>query len=125
MGRENKELGSSGEDIACRFLRSKGYRILGTNQRTPFGELDVIAKKDGYTIFIEVKTRASSSLGPPYLNVTRKKKRHIIKNALCYLKQHGLIDSFWRVDVISIKVDLALGSVEIELFENAIEEGDY
>jgi putative endonuclease len=125
MGRENRRLGSLGEDLACRFLKSKGYRILATNFRTPFGELDVIAKKDGCTIFAEVKTRASSSLGPPYLNITWKKKRHIIKNALCYLKMLGQVDSFWRIDVVSVKLNENYDLENIELFENAVEENDY
>ncbi len=125
MGRENKELGASGEDIACRFLKTKGYRILGTNFRTPFGELDVIAKKDDYTIFVEVKTRATSSLGPPYLNITWKKKRQIVKNALCYLKMRGQVDSFWRIDVVSVKLNEDHETENIELFENAVTEEDY
>lgn len=125
MGRENNELGTSGEDIARRFLKSKGYRILETNFRTPFGELDVVAKKDGYTIFVEVKTRASSSLGPPYLNITWKKKRNIIRNALCYLKMRGQVDSFWRIDVVSVKLNTYHDTENIELFENAVTEDDY
>jgi putative endonuclease len=125
MGRENKLLGASGEKIACGFLKSKGYRILETNYRTYFGELDIIARKGPYTVFVEVKTRATSSLGPPYLNMTWKKKRHIIKNALCYLKRRGRVDSFWRIDVVSVKLGENYAPENIELFENAVTEDDY
>ena len=87
MGRENKEIGKIGENIAMAFLEQKGYRILGLNVRTPLGEIDIVAKEKEMMVFIEVKTRASSSLGPPYLNVTRTKQMHLIRNAFCYLKR--------------------------------------
>lgn len=125
MGRENKFAGSTGEDIASRFLLKNGYDILERNYRTPFGEIDIITKKDDQVVFIEVKTRISSSLGPPYLNITWKKKRHIIKNAYCYLKRYALVDSFWRIDVVSVKLNEEYQVENIELFENAVTEEDY
>lgn len=48
-----------GEDIACLYLRLKGYRILERNHRTPYGEIDIIAKRRKTLVFIEVKSRAS------------------------------------------------------------------
>ena len=105
MGRENKKIGHIGEEKALAFLEQKGYEILGVNVRTPFGEIDVVARQRETTVFIEVKTRATSSLGPPYLNVTREKQMHLIRNALCYLKRRGLVNSDWRIDVVSIKLN--------------------
>lgn len=122
MGREKKTIGNIGEGIAVRFLKQRGYKILETNYRTIFGEIDAVARKDGFIIFIEVKTRASSSLGPPYLAVTRLKQRHIIKNALFYLKRHCLVNTDWRIDIVSVKLDIG-GKVEyIEIIENAVED---
>ena len=100
MGRENRRIGKIGEDIAMMFLEQKGYKILGVNVRTFLGEIDVVAKQKETIVFIEVKTRATSSLGPPFLNVTGSKQKHMIRNALCYLKWHGCIDSDWRIDVV-------------------------
>ena len=125
MGREKKFTGRYGEDAALRFLSDKGYEILETNYRTPLGEIDIVARKAGSIVFVEVKTRLTSSLGPPYLNITWKKKRHIIKNALCYLKRYGLVDSFWRIDVVSVKLNDNYEVENIELFENAVTEEDY
>ncbi len=122
MGRERIVVGELGEKLALKFLQSKGYRILEMNLRTPFGEIDAIAKKRGVIIFIEIKTRSTSSLGPPYLSVTRAKQMRLIKNALCYLKWHGLVDSDWRIDVVSVKLDYTYNLEHIELIENAVEE---
>lgn len=122
MGRAKKYIGMVGENIGIRHLKEKGYRVLHRNLATPFGEIDAVALKDGCTVFIEVKTRTTSSLGPPYLAVTGAKKRHIIKNALFYLKRYGLTETYWRVDVVSIKLDLAYGLEHIQIIENAVED---
>ena len=123
MGRENKETGSIGERIARKFLEQKGYEILGMNVRTYFGEIDIVARRSGITVFVEVKTRLSSSLGPPLLNITMAKQRHIIKNALCYLTRHGSAHSDWRIDVVSVKLNGRYELESIELIENAVEDG--
>lgn len=122
MGRERKEIGSLGEKLALEFLKAKGYRVKCKNFRTPFGELDIVATHRGSIVFIEVRTRTTSSLGPPFLSVTRIKQAHIIKNALFYLKRYGRIDSNWRIDVVSVKLDSERALENIEHIENAVEE---
>ena len=122
MGREKNITGRSGEVEALGFLKRKGYKILETNYRTPFGELDLIAKKGDFTVFIEIKARITSSLGPPYISVTKAKERHLIKSALSYLKRYGLVDSYWRIDVVSVKLNSNYEVEDIEIIENAVEE---
>lgn len=122
MGRENREIGKIGENAAVGFLRQGGYKILETNYRTPFGEIDIIARQRDFLTFIEVKTRASSSFGPPSLSITRRKQKNIIKNALSYLKRHGLVYSYWRIDVVSVNLDRDKNIENIELIQNAVEE---
>ena len=122
MGREKNEIGRLGEKIALDFLKAKGYRVMSRNFRTPFGELDIIARRGEATVFIEVKTRSTSSLGPGFLSVTRIKQAHLIKNALCYLKRHGRVNTDWRIDVISVKLNEGLKLEKIEHIENAVED---
>ncbi|MFA6142187.1 MAG: YraN family protein [Candidatus Omnitrophota bacterium] len=124
MGRGNRAAGTAGEMAALKFLKGKGYRILATNARTIFGEIDIVAKKDDFTIFVEVKSRTTSSLGPPYLSITKNKERHITRNALCYLKKHKAIESPWRIDIVSVKLDYNYQVEYIELFENAVEDNN-
>ena len=125
MGRGNRVVGETGEKAAVRFLKSKGYRIIATNFRTIFGELDAIARRGDTIIFVEIKTRTTDSLGPPYLAVTRLKQRHIIKNAVFYLKLRRSLDSNWRIDVVSVKLGRDLRVENIELIENAVENYRY
>jgi putative endonuclease len=121
MGRGKRMIGSIGENIAVEFLKRKGYKIVATNIRTPFGELDIIARQKDLTVFVEVKTRTTSSLGPPYLSVTKAKELHLVRNALAYLKRRNLVDSYWRIDVVSVKLDHECKLEHIELIENAVE----
>ena len=50
-----KAVGEIGEEIACQFLERKGFKILERNYRKPWGEIDIIAEKDGVIRFVEVK----------------------------------------------------------------------
>ena len=122
MGRERKMTGESGEKIASAYLTKLGYRILESNFRTPFGEIDIVARLGRVIVFVEVKSRTTSSFGPPYLSVTKTKQMHIIKNALFYLKRRRLTDIDWRIDIVSVKLDYRCGLESIELIENAIED---
>ena len=121
MGRERKVLGNLGEALASEAIIKKGYRIIAKNERTPFGEIDIIAKHGRSIVFVEVKTRLTSSLGPAYLSVTRTKMRHIVKNALYYLVRRGLTNTLWRIDVVSIKLDSKYSIEEFEIIENAVQ----
>jgi len=120
VGRENRDVGIQGENRAVKFLESNGYRIVERNFHTPFGEIDAVARHGGFIVFVEIKTRASSSFGPPLLNVTRSKQRHLVKNALCYLAARSLVHSDWRIDVVSVKLNERYEVESIELIENAV-----
>jgi putative endonuclease len=125
MGRERLAVGRAGEKEALKFLKKKGYRIVAVNFRTPFGEIDAIARHRGFITFIEIKTRLTDSLGPPSLSVTDIKKRHIIKNAFFWLKVRRLVYSNWRIDVVSVKLNCGHKIDSIEIIENAVVNDNY
>jgi putative endonuclease len=57
------------EHLAAAFLMAKGYRVLARRQKTPAGEIDLIAVRGHRLVFVEVKQRASlaeaeASIGP-------------------------------------------------------------
>src|SRR5512136_3041511 len=84
---EKKELGKRGEEIALRFLKKKGYRIIEKNYVCKMGEMDIIAKEKDTLAFIEVKTRTSTDFGPPQLAVNAAKQMQLSKVALYFLKE--------------------------------------
>ena len=83
---ENKKLlGAFGEDAACRYLVRCGYRIVGRNYASRFGEIDIIARKGRYIVFAEVKLRRDASHGAAAEFVTGQKQRRIILAAQQWL----------------------------------------
>ncbi len=52
--------GRSAEALACWSLRLKGYAILARRQRTPVGEIDIVARRGSVLAIVEVKARRSS-----------------------------------------------------------------
>jgi len=117
--RKKKELGKRGEEVALRFLKKKGYRIIEKNYACKMGEMDIIAKEKDTLVFIEVKTRTSALFGPPQLAVNFSKQRQLSKVALNYLKENRLEEAKARFDVVAI----LLGQKEegIELIRNAFD----
>jgi putative endonuclease len=111
----NQRIGTWGEQAAADYLTAHGYEILDRNVRTPYGEIDLLARKEGFTIFVEVKARTSGSFGPPEISVSRPKLTHMIACAE-HFAQHNGIDH-WQIDVIAVlKVR---GEARITHFENA------
>ena len=49
-----KLLGISGENAACKLLKSHGYRITARNFKTPFGEVDILARPGKTLVLIEI-----------------------------------------------------------------------
>ncbi|NNE56369.1 MAG: endonuclease [Flavobacteriales bacterium] len=96
-----KELGLLGENMAVDFLKKKGFDIQDRNWRFGKIEIDIIARLNGTTIIIEVKTRENSHAGEPWEFVTRKKQRRIITAAHEYVIQKEL-EGDTRFDIVSI-----------------------
>lgn len=121
---DKKEVGFLGENLAGRYLEDRGYEILDRNYKKPWGEVDIIAEKDGVIIFVEVKTNKndSSSDFAPELRVNRKKLSHINKVASFYLEKAGWLgDKEWRVDIVSVMIDEVKKSAKIRHFKNVAE----
>jgi len=113
----NREKGILGENIARDYLAKKGYRIVEKNYRTKVGEIDLIAEKDNILVFVEVKSRTTTSFGLPCEAVNRKKLNRIVKASHVYIKQNGYKDYQVRYDVIEVFLS---GDVRINHIENVL-----
>ncbi len=101
---DNKKTGDRGESIASQFLEDNGYYIVQRNFRySTFGEIDIIAKKDGVLVFVEVKTYKTEEFGEPLLLVNYRKQEKIRKLAQIFMLQKKINDIDCRFDVIGIK----------------------
>lgn len=117
---KRQRLGKWGEETATVYLSGCGYQILERNCRTPYGEIDLIARHEDTIIFVEVKTRASSTLGMPEVSVTPRKQMHMLQSAEYYIQQHPDELHAWRIDVIAIQRKTTGEPPEIRHFENAV-----
>ena len=107
---EKSETGKLGEDIACKYLVQKGYRILERNHRQKWGEIDIVAMDhNGALALVEVKTVGGYD---PYISpedqMTHSKiekfKRAAYLYANNYFKKRD--DSKgWRLDLIGINLN--------------------
>jgi len=78
-----------GEELACRYLETRGGRILERNYRCRLGEIDIIGRIDDCLVFVEVRYRRSSRFGDPAETVDRRKQQRMIRTAQHYLSRHG------------------------------------
>ena len=135
MKTSRQVLGSWGESLAADYLSQRGYKILERNVRTPYGEIDLVARQDiekssqsrpyaraseGVIVFVEVKTRSSTTYGMPEQSITARKRDHMIASAQAYLQDHPKLGDDWRVDVIAIQRESPKNPPVITHFENAL-----
>ena len=103
MKMNKRAVGTAYEKIAGAYLMQQGYEIVAYNFRCRLGEIDIIAKEDGYLVFVEVKYRADERSGSPLEAVDKRKQRIISKVASYYCLTHGCGETTpCRFDVVAI-----------------------
>jgi len=120
MRLSKEELAKKGEQMAADFLKENGFEIIERNYRHGHGELDIIAidSKDGFTVFVEVKTRQNLYFGEPEYAITKSKQRQVKKVAELYLYDKEIDEINCRFDVIAILLEDENNPV-INHYENA------
>jgi putative endonuclease len=104
-----QRLGATAEDLAARRLTQAGWRIVARNERSRYGELDLIGLDRGSLVFVEVKAgRPNPVAGPerPVFAVGGQKQRRIRRLAAAYLAARPPLPRFDRVrfDVIGVVI---------------------
>ena len=96
-------IGRRGEDVAAKWLWSKGCKVLWRNYRGPDdGEVDIVCRHGKILAFVEVKTRTSTAFGRPAQAVTPEKQALILRGASAWLRLLGCPDIPWRYDVVEV-----------------------
>jgi len=119
---ERQRVGRLGEEAARKFLKKRGYRIRETGFRCPRGEIDIVAQRKDWLVFVEVRTRSSPDFGTPEESITQTKKERLIASALTYNSTHQNLPPQWRIDVVGIELDDKGKPRRIEHIESAIEQ---
>jgi putative endonuclease len=95
------ETGRFGEDAAKKFLEGLGYKILHTNWKTTFGEIDIIARDADFLVIVEVKTRHSLRHGNPEEAVNYRKQKQLVNLAEVFIRRNK-VETETRFDIISV-----------------------
>jgi len=116
----NLSIGRRGEKLAAKFLRKKGYKIVDRNFRTRFGEIDLIVKKKGLLVFVEVKTVAGDSAGQPEWRINRNKVRRVRKMAEIYLVKKQPAYENLRIDAVCLVLGANRQPLRATHYENLV-----
>ena len=114
----NKDVGAGGEAFARDYLDKIGYIVVDTNVYSRWGEIDIVAKKNGKIHFIEVKTRHFKRQGLPYEAVRNPKLFHLMRSIQHYIKTNNLANYRFQLDVIAIMLNRDQSLKELKLYEN-------
>ena len=117
----NTQIGNYGEDLAVKYLKDLGYKILERNYRIRGGEIDIVAKDKEYLVFIEVKARWSNEYGLPSESITPWKIRALLKTAAFYCMKIKWGNKPYRIDLVSIDFAESKDKPKIELIKNITE----
>ena len=104
-----QDIGKYGEKSAARYLKKKGYRIVGKNLHFGKNELDLVAKNKEFIAFVEVKTRSydgtqDAEAHRPALAVDMDKRLRTVQAAKAYLRAHP-VHLCPRLDVVEVYLD--------------------
>jgi len=120
MKNKSNLIGQIGEDIAAKYLKTKGFVVSAKNYHSRYGEIDVIAENNELILFVEVKTRCANSIATPAEFVDRRKQYKILTTAQYYIYNNNVVlqPRFDIAEIITAKSG-DFSDVKINYIENA------
>ena len=112
---KSQKLGASGEARVATMLEKQKFTVVAKNYRQRFGEIDIIAKRDDLTVFVEVKTRKRQYFSLSQVIVPSKQTK-ILATAKHYMANNDVSGSICRFDVALVTED------QINYIPNAFNE---
>jgi putative endonuclease len=128
---KSQKIGELGEDIACMFLGKHGFTIGVRNYTKKWGEIDVVAEKQGILYFFEVKSRSVANLDlvspetskiyfAPEENMHFAKRKRLARVIETYLISHRIGNRPWEFGLIVVFIDIDHRNSRVKLFNNII-----
>ena len=123
-----RRLGNLGEDAACTFLERKGFTIIARNYLRPWGEIDIIAEKDGTLRFIEVKSVSREMPSGvarekegyrPEEQVHPGKLKKLARTAEMYMNA-SQDQRDYQIDVVGVFLDMRKRTARCRLYEQVL-----
>ncbi len=128
---KNNEIGQQGELIAAKYLEKKGFFVVNRNYRRKWGELDIVAERQGRIHFVEVKTVSRRSYGGnfeqeinnyrPEDNVHREKIKRLSRIIQTYMiEKYHKSEPEWQFDILCVFLDMEKRVAKVRVLENII-----
>ena len=118
----NRQLGQYGEKIAAQFLERRGFIIIFRNWQTRWGEIDLVAEKDGRLHFVEVKTRSDARHGEGEEAIGRFKQQRLLGAAKMYIAKFQPVEKNYQIDSVSVLINVAAKTAKFRHLENIVAE---
>ncbi len=96
------QLGKKGEIVAKYYLQKHNYKIIGSNIKLGYYELDIIAQQKSSIVFIEVKTNLEKPFNKSEILLTRKQIKNIKKGVGRYCHQKKIVFNDTRIDLLQL-----------------------
>lgn len=100
----NKNVGFTGEELASKYLISRGFKVIERNFKKRYTEIDIVGIESGILVFVEVKTRLGNKFGTPQEAITPWKIKSLIRSAQYYKLLHPDFPDALRIDVVSVSL---------------------
>lgn len=128
--KNNKIIGNYGEQIAVKYLKSKGFEILDTNYLKKWGEIDIVARRTDCIHFVEVKTVSYETKAYINSDVSRgrwraednvhpEKIKRLSRAIESWIMEHHY-EGVWQIDVITVKIVLKDKFASVKYLPNII-----
>lgn len=115
--------GTLGEVTARQHLEAQGYRVLDTNYRCRWGEIDIVALEDDTLVFVEVRARRHLSYGTPQESLSKAKIARLTATAETYLQERQPEAAHWRIDLVAMVLTKSGAVADLQHIPNAVEQG--
>jgi putative endonuclease len=118
-----RQVGDIGEDVVCKYLDTKGFRVLERNYLRKWGEIDIVAEKGQLLSFIEVKSvsREPGDGFRPEENMHYQKVQRLRRAIQTYLLDRKIKESQkWQFDLVCVYLDEVNKKAKIKVLENII-----
>ncbi len=126
---ESQKTGEIGENIACRYLSSKGFTIIERNYTRRCGEIDIVAQKKNVIHFVEVKSVVAHAFWEketlntirPEENMHAQKIKRLRSIIVSYLSEKDSEEhALWKFDVLTVVLDPEEKKAKVEMIEDVI-----
>ena len=121
---EKQKIGEIGENIAVKFLMKQGFKVLDRNYTKKWGEIDIVAEKEGRLYFIEVKSVSRETFDldqyNPEDNMHPWKMKRMARTIQTYLLSKRFDDREWQVDLLVVFLNLKDKSAKIKVVKDII-----